>query len=811
MSKTSIPAVMLLLAVLVFASLLSAGTEGQNTPTRDASTLEILPDPEDEISPTGSPVKYGSPGSDVYFTIWVKNDHSMEQRVVLTIVDGPDWLISATGSVNVPSNSSLSARVIATIPDSILAPDDSYPILVEGTGNITGDTDSLLLIIKLDITIDHELVLTPYNAETWNFNVYPGERTFVDIMLKNLGNMKARYEMRIKEHPSEWDTQFREGDEVLEFQLDHGETGSEYRTRIMVNVPASSTPGEIMEITAISTSIDSEEFSYGKASDSVLLQFEVVKGATVTISPVDTLVKGGSYVDVNYLVHHSGVVDSVIEFAPSVYKDGIMHNGWEFLIAPADTLLIKIGETKEVRVRAIVPEGSFGYFEMRMDAISSSSDVIPGQSAIYITPRSEITLSDLVGGPFDLGEEIVLRSIVSNDGDLTTSGLVMVSGVPSGYSLKIEPAVDLSLASGEELTLTIRINSIAELSNDPFNVTLSIHAPVDDGTGQWASVAETSRRIDFRDLPNLEVRNIFLSNDIIQEGEEIFVNVTVANIGNIPTDNVQVLIYEIAWQYSNKLISNRSTCLGPGDVETISFLWNAKVYTKSIRAIVRTPEGVEDMDLLDNEKKVDVYVERIDREPPESSEENRYLTSETAAAGGLGLGILGAVLVFFGYQDLVRYPFFIALTPLYSKLRPEHLLNNRLRKRIYVYVQNHPGEHFRSILTHLDLTNGTLAHHLYTLEKEDLVRSQRDGLYRRFYPAGYQIDPDQISLTDIQQRIIDIIKERPGLSQKDISLALGLSNSTVNYNIKSMKEKGLIEVKKDGKNTRILIASEGNS
>jgi predicted transcriptional regulator len=144
-------------------------------------------------------------------------------------------------------------------------------------------------------------------------------------------------------------------------------------------------------------------------------------------------------------------------------------------------------------------------------------------------------------------------------------------------------------------------------------------------------------------------------------------------------------------------------------------------------------------------------------------------------------------------------------------LKPEHLLNNRLRKRIYVFVQNHPGEHFRSILNHLNLTNGTLAHHLYTLEKESLIRSQRDGLYRRFYPAGYQIDPTHVSLTAIQQRIIDLVKDEPGLSQKEISQNLGLSNSTVNYNIKSMKEKGLLEVKKDGKSTRIFQSKDMNA
>jgi len=150
------------------------------------------------------------------------------------------------------------------------------------------------------------------------------------------------------------------------------------------------------------------------------------------------------------------------------------------------------------------------------------------------------------------------------------------------------------------------------------------------------------------------------------------------------------------------------------------------------------------------------------------------------------------------------------LIPLYSKLRPDHLLSNRLRRRIYVYVQNHPGEHFRSILVNLNLTNGTLAHHLYTLEKENLIRSQRDGLYRRFYPAGYRIDENRLNISPIQRKILDLIGERPGLSQKDISKELDISSSTVNYNIKALREKELIDIVKDGKMTRIFPPKDKN-
>ena len=84
-------------------------------------------------------------------------------------------------------------------------------------------------------------------------------------------------------------------------------------------------------------------------------------------------------------------------------------------------------------------------------------------------------------------------------------------------------------------------------------------------------------------------------------------------------------------------------------------------------------------------------------------------------------------------------------------------------------------------------------------------------MYRRFYPAGYQIDDTQVSLSAIQKRILEVVEDEPGLSQKDISLRLSLSNSTVNYNVKSLMDKGMIEVRKEGKSTSIFTKNTKNS
>jgi DNA-binding MarR family transcriptional regulator len=378
--------------------------------------------------------------------------------------------------------------------------------------------------------------------------------------------------------------------------------------------------------------------------------------------------------------------------------------------------------------------------------------------------------------------------------------------------VEILPSRDLFLEPGKDVLITITIYPKDEGGTEAFKVTLTVTASPDEAGAPWQTVASSQMNIDFRELPNLEVRVLTIPSGYIKEGTVIWVNVTVANIGNVEVDSVDVIIYEISFYLSNLEVGRKTISLSPGDIRTVSFHWTTRISARSLRASIRGPEGMDEMDISDNDLIESVYVKGGGPDEVVQGEDGGGLiTQETAAVGGLGIGLLAAIMVFFGTRDVVKYPVLVGLIPLYSKLRPEHILNNRLRKRIYVYVQNHPGEHFRSILTHLNLTNGTLAHHLYTLEKENLIRSQRDGLYRRFYPAGYQIDPNQVSLTSIQKRIMERVKEEPGLSQKDISEKLELSNSTVNYNIKSLKEKELIEVRKEGKSTQIYPLETKNS
>ncbi|MBI4415566.1 MAG: VCBS repeat-containing protein [Euryarchaeota archaeon] len=174
----------------------------------------------------------------------------------------------------------------------------------------------------------------------------------------------------------------------------------------------------------------------------------------------------------------------------------------------------------------------------------------------------------------------------------------------------------------------------------------------------------------------------------------------------------------------------------------------------------------------------------------------------------LGIVATGAALLAAAalINENAMYAFLLFVLPLYSKIKRERVLDHFVRGQIYGYIQANPGEHYNAIKEALGLTNGSLAHHLRTLEREQFVKSRRYGLYRRFYPMYMRLpEADAFQPNEIQRRILDTIRQRPGTTQKEIATQLGLTPPTVNYHVSELSEQGLIRVERRGRSTHCTI------
>jgi outer membrane protein assembly factor BamB/DNA-binding MarR family transcriptional regulator len=179
------------------------------------------------------------------------------------------------------------------------------------------------------------------------------------------------------------------------------------------------------------------------------------------------------------------------------------------------------------------------------------------------------------------------------------------------------------------------------------------------------------------------------------------------------------------------------------------------------------------------------------------------------AVASVSLVSLAAIGAGLSLTDFGKYRFFtLFIVPLYVRLKHDEVLDNYTRGKIHGYIIANPGDNYNSIRDALELSNGIVAHHLHTLEREGLIQSMRDGMYRRFFPANAKLPPEDEGHFNIQKRIVAIIRDSPGISQKEIAQKAGVSSPTVNYHVSVLSTARMIRVERFGRRTRCFVVED---
>ena len=110
-------------------------------------------------------------------------------------------------------------------------------------------------------------------------------------------------------------------------------------------------------------------------------------------------------------------------------------------------------------------------------------------------------------------------------------------------------------------------------------------------------------------------------------------------------------------------------------------------------------------------------------------------------------------------------------------------------------------------MKNLGIGNGTLSHHLYMLEKMNMIKSRQEGFrHRAFYMTSMQYpDKEEFRFTNLQSEIIKLIKENDGINEKEIIAKLGEKQQTISYNIKMLQRKDIIRLEKKGRESYCFI------
>jgi|GEM_PF-2140337 len=171
----------------------------------------------------------------------------------------------------------------------------------------------------------------------------------------------------------------------------------------------------------------------------------------------------------------------------------------------------------------------------------------------------------------------------------------------------------------------------------------------------------------------------------------------------------------------------------------------------------------------------------------------------------VSIAIVGVfMMVFVGGTEVGYFGFLIwVFVPLYCRIMKEKVLDNFTRGEIYGYIKANPGAHYMELQSQLDLPNGVLAHHLMVLEREEFVKVDRDGFYKRFYPRHAKILHREKHLSRLQKQLIEEVGRHPGISQKTLASYLEESKQVVSYHIKVLSKAGLLRVEKEGSITKV--------
>ena len=136
----------------------------------------------------------------------------------------------------------------------------------------------------------------------------------------------------------------------------------------------------------------------------------------------------------------------------------------------------------------------------------------------------------------------------------------------------------------------------------------------------------------------------------------------------------------------------------------------------------------------------------------------------------------------------------------------ESLIHNETRNRIHDFISTNPGEHYRAIQTKLQLGNGVLNYHLRLMEKNNLIKPKRDGIYKRYYPRSLKIPVGRTTnLSKIQKKIVKLVENSPGIMQTNISTTMEISRQLTSYHVNKLVRSGVLRSIKDGNQSRFWL------
>ncbi|WP_164997760.1 winged helix-turn-helix transcriptional regulator [Methanolobus psychrotolerans] len=162
---------------------------------------------------------------------------------------------------------------------------------------------------------------------------------------------------------------------------------------------------------------------------------------------------------------------------------------------------------------------------------------------------------------------------------------------------------------------------------------------------------------------------------------------------------------------------------------------------------------------------------------------------------------------------LIKFVKFVPALGSIKRINKSNMMKNSCRENVFNTIKSMPGISFSEIEREIDINRGTLRYHINIMEKEKLIESHKTKGKVSFFRNDSTYSEREKTListfkNDINYKIISEISKCHSLNNNSLADKLGVTASTASWHVKNIKEFGIIEVNKEGKNNVYTINPE---
>jgi len=140
------------------------------------------------------------------------------------------------------------------------------------------------------------------------------------------------------------------------------------------------------------------------------------------------------------------------------------------------------------------------------------------------------------------------------------------------------------------------------------------------------------------------------------------------------------------------------------------------------------------------------------------------------------------------------------------------ILQNKNRAALLEYIRDHPGCTIADLSKNTGINRGSAKYHLSVLFLErKIVRKKENKLTYLFPNSGTAPEKKRMYgyiMSHPKQEILKVIRNEPGISNKEIAQHLGLDRSTVHWHIRQFLDEKIVVSLWDGRNMNYSLSPD---